>query len=320
MRAQEGVRRRRRDAGRVTLAQLRKWSEVPEGIPLFESVVVTGAPASNSNPGSWPLVVGVEAAEPGSCLRALGGRGRRPLRRLDPRAAPRAPGPRSPRPRGRPVPAPWRHRARRRRRARATAGRVESHRGGPPVGRDHLRALCRAGGRPAGGHGRRLRVRRLDLPRARFPVEPARAPPAAPRGGGGDARGPVRRADERPRRGAARDPEGGGCLPAPGCVAPGGAARLHGAGRVGLGPAHPTQPGRVPRRHPRADRRARGRGGERRWRRTHAARERHHLPEPRLHRLHLGLHGHAQGDGDPAAIREPTRARGRLRGPGPGAR
>ena len=69
MRAQEGVRRRRRDAGRVTLAQLRKWSEVPEGIPLFESVVVTGAPASNSNPGSWPLVVGVEAAEPGACLK-----------------------------------------------------------------------------------------------------------------------------------------------------------------------------------------------------------------------------------------------------------
>jgi amino acid adenylation domain-containing protein len=64
MREQEGLRARRRDSGPIDLDRIRAWSEVPEGLPLLESVVVAGSPADGPS-GAWPLIVGVE---PGSRL------------------------------------------------------------------------------------------------------------------------------------------------------------------------------------------------------------------------------------------------------------
>ncbi|MCG6927684.1 MAG: amino acid adenylation domain-containing protein, partial [Acidobacteria bacterium] len=48
---------RREAAGAVALDEARGWTDLPEGLPLTESVLVFGEPASET--GGWPLVVGV---------------------------------------------------------------------------------------------------------------------------------------------------------------------------------------------------------------------------------------------------------------------
>jgi amino acid adenylation domain-containing protein len=57
LRSLDQASRRRREAGPVPLDEARAWSDVPEGIPLLESVLVVGEPTSRT--GRWPLVVGV---------------------------------------------------------------------------------------------------------------------------------------------------------------------------------------------------------------------------------------------------------------------